>query len=93
MYPKEENMNWKAAGKVLFFVGLGIFAFTQIQSAVFSSYYGVWTTDEMRMEIGYKIFDWFHNLAFELRNTPGGWPGLMVLGAALWVGGRNPDHD
>jgi len=81
-------MNWKAVGKVLFFVGLGIFVFNQIQAAVFSGYYGVWADAGMQETIGFKIFDWFHGIGFAINDNVLGWPGLMIAGAALWIGAR-----
>jgi len=81
-------MNWKRVGKVLLFVGIGIFVFNQIEAVVFARYYGVWTTPETWETIGYKIFDWFHSFAFAINNQVLGWPGLMIVGAALWIGGH-----
>ena len=81
-------MNWKAVGKVLFFAGLGIFLFGQIQAAVFSSYYGVWHSVEELESVGFKIFDWFDDFSFAINSDIVGWPGLMIAGVALWIGGR-----
>lgn len=46
-------MNWKKVGKVLFFIGFGIFVFNRITGVVFSSYYGVWHNSQDMSQIGY----------------------------------------
>ena len=80
-------MNWKKVGQVLFFIGLGIFVFNQIQSAVFANYYGVWYSNQ-DMTIGLKIFEWVNNFKHSINGVPLGWPGLMVAGLTFWVGAR-----
>lgn len=81
-------MNWKTVGKVLFFIGLGIFVFNQIQLAVFSGYYNVNVGPEEAAQIGHKIFEWFHNFRWAINDQMLGWPVLMIIGSALWIGGR-----
>jgi hypothetical protein len=81
-------MNWKTVGKVLFFIGLGMFVFNQVQLAVFSAYYDASYGPEEMAQIGYKIFDWSHNLRWSINDQVLGWPALMTIGSALWIGGR-----
>jgi hypothetical protein len=85
-------MNWKTVGKVLFFVGLGIFVFNQIHSAIFSSYYGVWFGNEEMAQLDYQIWQWFDGLRSAINSQILGWPGLMIAGVALWIGGQIDWH-
>jgi hypothetical protein len=81
-------MNWKTVGKVLFFVGLGILVYNQIHSAFFSGYYGVSFGDAELARLDYKIWQWFDGFQYAINSQILGWSGMMIAGAALWIGGR-----
>lgn len=82
-------MNWKKVGKFLFFVGLCIFVFNQVQSVIFADYYGVVHNSEDMAQTGYKIFEWINNFKHSINGGVLAWSNLVIAGLALWIGGKD----
>lgn len=80
-------MNWKRIGKILFWVGIGLFVWGQVHSFVFAGHYGVWRSAS---EAGWdwSVFDWFHDFRYAISSSGITWPRLILIGLLLWKAGN-----